>query len=300
MYHKDATTFGAENEATNIAIFTPMNPLIINFAPTGMVPTKAMTPHVPVSPDEIVEQVHEAYEIGITIAHLHARDDEGKPTYRSAVYRDIFEGVRKHCPELVVCASLSGRNFPELEKRTEVLSLKPDMGSLTLGSLNFPQQASVNAPEILQQLIEAMDAYGVKPELECFDVGMINYSKYLIRKGILSAPFYYNIIFGNIFGAQAEMTQMGTAIRELPENSLWAFGGIGRAQQTANSVAMAMGGGVRVGVEDNIWIDAGKTELATNRNLVLRTHALAKIHGRRIMSGSEFGEKGFYNTSVKS
>lgn len=130
--------------------------LIINFAPTGMVPTKQTTPHVPVSPAEIVEQVHEAYEIGITIAHLHARNDEESPAHESSIYAQIFDGVRRHCPGLVICASTSGRSNPGFEKRTEVLELRPDMASLPLSSLNFPREASLNAPEMILQIASKM------------------------------------------------------------------------------------------------------------------------------------------------
>lgn len=120
-----------------------MEAAIINFCPTGMVPVKEQTPHVPLSPSEIIEQVHEAYEIGITIAHLHARDEQGAATYKKDIYQKIFAGVRKHCPGLIICGSSSGRNFNEFEKRSAVIELQPDMCSLTLSSLNFFQQASI-------------------------------------------------------------------------------------------------------------------------------------------------------------
>jgi uncharacterized protein (DUF849 family) len=137
------------------------NKLVINFTPTGMVPTKDMNANVPISVQEIVEQVHEVSEIGITLVHLHARDeDTGIPTWKSEVYHKIIQGVRHHCPSLVIGVSLSGRNFNEFEKRSEVLSLQPDMGSLTLSSLNFTQQASVNSPEMIQQLALAMKEQG--------------------------------------------------------------------------------------------------------------------------------------------
>ena len=187
------------------------NKIIINFCPTGMVPTKSLTPHVPISPSEIIEQTHEAYEIGITIAHLHAREEDGVPTYKKSIYQEIFEGVRKHCPDLIICGSSSGRNFPEFEKRSGVIELKPDMCSLTLSSLNFSKQASTNSPDMIQALADKMNSYGVIPELECFGLGMINYGNFLIEKGILKGPFYWNLLFGNIAGMQANLLQIGTA-----------------------------------------------------------------------------------------
>ncbi len=194
-----------------------MDKTIINFCPTGMMPTKSTTPHVPISVSEIVEQTHAAYEMGIAIAHLHARNDDGTPTYKSSVYRDIFEGVRKCCPSLVICGSTSGRNWQEFEKRSEVIELKPDMCSLTLSSMNFTNQASVNDPEMVLRLAEKMKQYGVNPELECFDTGMINFGNYLIRKGVLTGPHYWNLLFGNIADMWANFYPLGLQLRRFPK-----------------------------------------------------------------------------------
>ena len=276
------------------------SPLIVNFTPTGMVPTKEMTPHVPISVAEIVEQVHEAAELGITLVHLHARSETtGKPTWEAAIYARIFEGIRRHCPDLVLCASLSGRNFNEFEKRSEVLSLHPDMGSLTLSSLNFPGQASVNSPEMIRLLAEAMIEKGVHPEMEVFDLGMLHYGNYLVQKGLIRPPFYVNIIAGNIAGIQANLSELGLALQLLPKGAHWAFGGIGRQQMAAAAMAVANGGGVRIGLEDNIYRDAGRNHLATNIELVKKVHDLAALFERRIMTPAEFGEMGFYNRHRK-
>jgi hypothetical protein len=129
--------------------------VIINFTPTGMIPTNEMTPHVPITPSEIIEQVHEAFEIGITMVHLHAREEEsGRPCWQAEVYRKIIEGIRDFTRELIICVSLSGRNYTEFEKRTDVLlldgELKPDMGSLTLSSVNFNRIASINSPDMVR------------------------------------------------------------------------------------------------------------------------------------------------------
>ncbi|MEO1051061.1 MAG: 3-keto-5-aminohexanoate cleavage protein [Bacteroidota bacterium] len=271
------------------------NALIINFAPTGMVPVKNVTPHVPIHASEIIEQTHEAYELGITIVHLHARHSDGVPTHEVTAYRDIFEGIRKHCPSLVISASLSGRNVQEVEKRTEVLALKPDMGSLTLSSLNFLKQASLNSPEVILGLIERMDEHGVHPELECFDAGMINYSRYLINKKILKPPFYYNLLCGNIASTQADLSYIGLMIRDLPEGALWSLAGIGKEQLKTNTIAIAAGGGVRVGIEDNIWFDSQQKVLAKNIDLVSRIHRIASEFELEIMKPSDFGNLGFYN-----
>lgn len=271
------------------------NKIIINFCPTGMVPTKNITPHVPVQSEEIIEQTHEACELGITIVHLHARDENGEPTWKASVYRDIIEGIRKYCPDLVICASTSGRVYSEFEKRAEVIELQPDMCSLTLSSLNFPKQASINSPDTIQKLAQKMSQFGVHPELECFDMGMINYGQYLIRKGAIEGPFYWNLLFGNIAGFQANFHQMGTAIQPIPEDHFISLAGIGSAQLPVTASAIAMGYGVRTGLEDNIWFDSEKRHLASNTDLLKRTHKLLKVHEKKVMPAKDFGSYGFYN-----
>lgn len=271
------------------------NKVIINFCPTGMIPTKALTPHVPVSPSEIIEQTHEAYELGITIAHLHARDFDGVPTWSPEVYREIFEGVRKHCPHLIICGSTSGRDFPEFEKRSAVIDLKPDMCSLTLSSLNFVNQASINSPDMIVKLVNRMHENGVIPEFECFDLGMINYGKYLINKGYVEGPFYWNLLFGNIAGFQNSLGQIGTALNEIPDDHYVALAGLGANQLAVNSAAISMGYNVRVGIEDNIWWDRERSRLATNFELIERVHKLIALNGKEFFKPEEFGKLGFYN-----
>jgi len=263
--------------------------LIVNFTPTGMIPTRDMTPHVPLTPDEIAEDVHRACEVGITMVHLHAREEgSGVPTYKAEVYGRIIEKVRAFAPDLVICVSLSGRNFPELEKRSEPLQLtgdlKPDMGSLTLSSLNFNRSASVSEPEVIQGLARIMQERGIVPELEAFDAGMINYAKYLEHKGLLQAPHYFNLLLGNIACAQPDLLHLGVMVRDLPPDTLWSAAGIGDAQLPMNGVAIAIGGGVRVGLEDNIWYDSRRTRLATNQDLLRRVHALAEASERSVMT----------------
>ncbi len=278
--------------------------LIVNFTPTGMIPTKEMTPHVPISVSEIVENVLEADEIGITMVHLHAREKvSGIPTYKKEIYGQIIEGIRKYAPQLVICVSLSGRNFSELELRSDPLflegNLKPDMGSLTLSSLNFNSTASINSPKMIQDLARIMLKNGIVPELEVFDIGMINYAKYLEKKGLLKPPFYFNLLLGNIACAQANLLNAGVMLNDLPENSLWSLAGIGNEQLKMNSIAIAIGGGVRVGIEDNIWYDQKRTKLASNSDLVKRVHTIANANERDIMSPMEFRSKMKLRTNEK-
>jgi uncharacterized protein (DUF849 family) len=266
--------------------------LIVNFTPTGMIPTKQMTPHVPITVSEIVEDVHQAIEIGITMVHLHARDEQtGVPVYHKEIFSRIIEGIRKHSRDLIICVSLSGRSFKEYEQRIDPLllegELKPDMGSLTLSSLNFNSMESVNSPEMINALATKMKELKILPELEAFDAGMINYAKFLEKKGLLQPPHYFNLLLGNIACAQADMLHAGVMINDLPENSYWSLAGIGNAQRKINSLAIAFGGGVRVGLEDNIWYDTNRTRLATNAELLKRIHHLAEANERVLMPASK-------------
>lgn len=251
-----------------------------------MIPTKDMTPLVPISQAEIIEQVLEAADLGANMVHLHARNSvDGKPTYRKDVYAELIAGIRAKNKELVLCVSTSGRDFPGFEERSQCLDLegdlKPDMGSLTLSSLNFNKQASLNAPEMIQALARKMMHYGIKPELEAFDLGMINYAHYLISKGLIEPPYYFNLILGNIACAQANLLSLGLMIKELPQNSVWSVGGIGDYQLKMNALGIVDGGGVRIGLEDNIYFDEERTQFASNADLIRRILRIAEAMGRK-------------------
>lgn len=269
-----------------------MHKYILNFTPTGMIPTREMTPHVPILPKEIVEQIIQAVELGVNMVHLHARDPEtGRPTYKKEIYAELIEAVRGRYPDLVIGVSTSGRGWPEIEKRAEVLDLngklKPDFASLTLSSLNFNKEASINSPQTIQALAAKMKEKGIRPELEAFDLGMMNYAKYLINKGLLEPPYYFNLILGNIACAQANLMSLGLMVNELPPNSTWSAGGVGNPQLTMNIMALLAGGGARIGLEDNIWFDEERTKLATNSDLIKRVRRVADTLGLEPYSRAE-------------
>jgi len=268
--------------------------LIINLAPTGMVPTKADNPQVPVTTEEIAEDCLRCCKAGASILHIHARDEEGKPTYRAEVYRDIISRVRKRCPEVIICVTTSGRVYTAFEQRAEVLDLdgdvKPDMASLTLGSHNFPRQASMNEPTMIRALAERMQERGIVPELEIFDWGMIDFAKYLIDRQVLREPFYFNLLLGSLGTVSATPYHLAAMVRSLPAGSVWAGAGIGRFQFYVNSMAITMGGHVRVGLEDNLHFDAGKERPATNEGLVKRLVQVAQAVGREVATPREARE----------
>jgi uncharacterized protein (DUF849 family) len=266
-------------------------PLIINLAATGMVPTKADNPSVPITPEEIAADCRACIDAGASIVHLHARDADGRPTHRADVYGEVIARVRAVAPDVVICVSTSGRAGRTAAERAEVLNLdgplKPDMASLTLGSLNFPRQASVTDPETIRILAERMAERSIVPELEVFDLGMLDYAQYLIERGVLRAPLYFNMMLGSLGTLAATPLHLALLAEKVPPGAVWAAAGIGRFQLRANALAVAMGGHVRVGLEDNLYLDAAKTQRATNLDLVRRVAGLACALGRRLSTPAE-------------
>ena len=271
---------------------------IVNFTPNGTQPTRTNS-LAPLTVNEIIDEVHHANEVGISIVHLHARDEVTlENTYRKDVYQKIIEGIKKHCPELLICVSLTGRNFPELEKRSEVLQLYPDMGSLTMSSLNFPTGASINQPEMILSLIQEMDKYGVQPEIECFDSGMLNYTNYLIGKNILKAPYHINVILGNIYNGQCDLGTLSTIKTNLPDNSFTCIGGIGSQQIKSVTYGLLDFDGVRIGLEDNLYYRG--REMATNVELLKRVHRIMDELDMEHYTSLELKEKGYGNKVIGS
>lgn len=250
-----------------------------------------MSATVPLTPAEVARDVAECSRLGVSYVHLHARDARGKNCNKPDTYAQFIGAVRESGSDALVCVSCSGRIDPSLESRSAVLSLsadvRPDMASLTLGSMNFTRSASVNSPDVIIGLAERMQERGIVPELEIFDIGMMNTAHYMIARGYLQPPFLFNIILGNPFTAQADPLHLGAILRELPEGSLWSAGGIGREQTRAIALGLASGGGVRVGLEDNLWLDAARTTPASNAALVQRVLDLAATLERRPLSPTE-------------
>jgi uncharacterized protein (DUF849 family) len=257
------------------------SPLVINLALTGMVPRRADNPNVPLTAAEIAADVQRCFDAGARIFHIHARRPDEEPTYQRAVFADIIQHIKAVVPEAIICVTTSGRLYKSFEERGAVLELdgplKPELASLTLGSLNFPKQASVNDPEMIAQLARRMTDRGITPELEIFDVGMLDYAHYLIGRGILKPPFVFNLLLGSLGTLAATPLNLALLVERLPANAFWSAAGIGRFQFPMNALGVAMGGNVRTGLEDNLYMDTEKRDLASNERLVKRiaNHALA-------------------------
>lgn len=270
-------------------------PVIINVCLSGNVPTKETSPHLPVSVEEIVEDAVSVLECGASMLHIHARNSDGAPAWQPEIYGRIFEGIRRQQPEAVLVATTSGRQHSSLEKRSAVLALsgaaKPDLASLTLGSMNFPGQASVNSPDTIQALCQRMREGGITPELEAFDSGMLNYAFYLQRKGFLPQTCYVNLLLGSLGTLSGRVLDLANLVREIPHEWIWSGAGIGRYQLAMNNAALLMGGHVRVGLEDNPCYDYVNYEAATNKALVERVVLLAGILGRPIATCRQTRQK---------
>jgi 3-keto-5-aminohexanoate cleavage enzyme len=260
------------------------SPLIVNVALTGMVAMPDRVPHVPISTERILEDVERCAGLGATVFHVHARDGAGVPTWRRDAFAPVVEGVREIDPALVVCVTTSGRHESAVDRRADVLALdgdaRPDMASLTLGSNNFRDTASVNPPDVIEELARRMREAGIRPELEVFEAGMLSYGRTLAERGLIPEPAYVNVLLGNPGTAPLTIPSLAGFLAELPASWSWALAGIGRHQLDANLLAIAAGGHVRVGVEDNVWFDRGRTRPASNPDLVRRVVEAAELAER--------------------
>lgn len=263
---------------------TPYQPLVVNAALTGMTAQRERVPHLPVTSEQIIADAERCADAGATILHLHARDTEQRPEWRREAYAETIAGIRERCPGVVVCATTSGREVADVDRRADVLRLegeaRPEMASLTLGSLNFRGGPSVNAIATVEELARRMRDAGIKPELELFDLGMAHLLHRLLDRGLLEPPLYVNVMLGFPNSLPADARSLVALLGALPPSTVWATGGLGAFQQPAHALSAAIGGHVRTGLEDNPYLDQVLRAPATNRQLVERAGTLAAAVGR--------------------
>ena len=260
--------------------------LIINAAVTGTVLHKSDTSFLPTSLAEVVEDAVRVREAGASVIHLHGRGPDESPSYDPALYSELVDRVRE-ATDLVINVSLSGRFVQDVETRAAPLASRPELASLTLGSMNFISGPSVNAPDTVRELATRIYAAGAVPELEIFEAGFANVATYLARKGVLRPPYYANIILGSLGTAPLDLVGLGHIIGLLPGGTTWSVGGLGRYQLDANVMGIAAGGHVRVGLEDNIHYDRDGRDLADNQRLVARIARIAREMGREPATPAE-------------
>ena len=262
-----------------------MQKLILTVAPTGNVPTREKTPHVPLSPDEIVKDILQCYGAGAAVAHIHLRDEDGKPTYKKEIAAEIISKLDKTACPIIRQLSTGGRAGRDDQQRAEVVELKPEMVSLCTGSTNFPSMPYINSPQFINYLAETTKAYRIKPELEIFDAAMIDNAKRLLKEGLLSEPLQFNLVLGVKGAMPATAKNLMFLVDNLPAGCNWTVSIIGPEHVTLSAIAIALGGNVRVGIEDNIYYSKGI--LATNVQLVARMVEIARSIGRQIATPDE-------------
>jgi 3-keto-5-aminohexanoate cleavage enzyme len=257
-------------------------PCIITVAITGSLPTRANNPAVPITVEEQVESTHEAFEAGATLAHCHVRNDDQSPTSDPEKFRRLLEGLRRHCPGMIVQFSTGGRSGSGRE-RGGMLPLRPDMASLSTGSCNFPTRVYENSPELIDWLAAEMQTRGVKPEIEAFDLSMIFKAVQMAQAGQIEPPLHVQFVMGvkNAMPVDRATFEFYVAtLRRLAPDATWTGAGIGRDQVTLNRWSLELGGHCRTGLEDNVRLDRD-TLAPSNAALVERVVALCPEFGRR-------------------
>lgn len=261
-----------------------MEKLIITVAPTGSIPKKKDTPHVPVTIEEIVSCALRCEDEGASIVHIHIRDEDENPSDDPRIFHEIVNRIRARS-DLIIQVSTGGRAGTDLESRIQRLQMCPEMASLTTGSVNFRTSAYVNPPDLIEALAKEMHRLAIKPEMEIFDLSMINNAVALADRSLTDKPLHFNFVMGLQGAMPAKIGHLVHLATGLPAESTWTVSGIGAAQLKMNLHAVLMGGHVRVGLEDNIYYKKG--ELATNERLVERIVRLSKELGREVATPDE-------------
>ncbi|GAU76878.1 3-keto-5-aminohexanoate cleavage protein [Fusibacter sp. 3D3] len=267
------------------------NKVILTVAPTGAWPTKNETPFVPLQPKEIADEIYACWKAGASIAHIHVRDDEDKSSMNFDKFVETVNLIRATDCDIVINLTTSGQLGLEDEARyRHLIELKPDIASYDCGSMNW-QHTSVfeNSPRFLEKLGNVMQECNVKPEIEIFDAGMISNAVYYLKKGILKAPLHFQFVLGAAGGMDATVENLVFLKSLLPENCTWGALGIGKGHLPIMYTALALGGHVRVGMEDNIFYSKGVLA-KSNVEFVERTKRIVNEMGKEIATPAEARE----------
>ncbi|HET7339560.1 MAG TPA: 3-keto-5-aminohexanoate cleavage protein [Candidatus Dormibacteraeota bacterium] len=273
-----------------------MKQVVITAALTGVLATRDQCPAIPYTPQEIAEEARRAADAGAAIVHIHARTPEGGPDWGVETFREIQSEVRART-DLIINFSTGAVGIPAEERIAHIRELKPDIGALNMGSMNYAIYSSkkkafyhdhvfANPFRDIQFFLEAMNEAGVRPELECFDTGHIANTAPLIDMGVLRSPYQFSLIMGVLGGIPGTARHLQNQVDTLPRDSMWQVIGIGLNQWALVASALAMGGNVRVGLEDNFYLEEGKMA-QSNGELVAKAARLATDVGRPVASAAE-------------
>lgn len=262
-----------------------MDKLIITVAPVGAEITRDDNPNLPLTPEEIAGEALQCVEKGAAIIHLHVRDAQGKPTQSKEVFARAISLIKQNC-NAIVQVSTGGAAWMSPEERLQPVTLKPEMATLTTGTVNFGEDIFSNPLPVVEHFAREIVAHGVKPEIEVFDVGMINNALSLVKKGILRLPLHFDFVMGVPGGIPGEPRHLLHLVESLPPNSTWTVAGIGRYELPLATMAILLNGHVRVGFEDNIYYAKGVLA-ESNAQLVERIGRLAGELGRAVAKPDE-------------
>jgi len=272
--------------------------VVISAALTGALTTRDQCEHIPYTPEEIAEDAAAAREAGAAVAHIHARTDDGAPTFETEVYERIHEAVRERT-DIVINFSTGAVGEPVESRLAYLRAAEPEMAALNMGSMNYAKYSESrddfvfdmvfqNPFSEIRQFLETMNDRGITPELECFDTGHVGNTRPFLESGELTHPVQFSLIMGVLGGIPASVENLAHQVRGLPEDATWQVIGISRDQWPLVAAALAMGGNVRVGLEDNFYLPDG--EMATNAELVSKAAELARDVGREPATPDEARE----------
>ncbi|MEF8806786.1 3-keto-5-aminohexanoate cleavage protein [Natronomonas sp.] len=274
------------------------NKAIISAALTGALTTRDQCEHIPYTPEEIAEDAAGARENGAAVAHIHARTDNGSPTFDEEVYQEIYDEVRERT-DILINFSTGALHEPVDSRIQYVEGVQPDIAALNMGSMNYAKYSESREDFVfdmvfenpfneIEQFLEAMNDAGVKPELECFDTGHIGNIRPFLESGILEHPIHFSLIMGVLGGIPPSVENLAHQVRQLPDDANWQVIGISEDQWQLVAAALSMGGNVRVGLEDNFYLPNG--EMATNPELVGKAAEMARNVGREPATPEEAAE----------
>lgn len=270
-----------------------MEPLILTAAITGAETTPQDQPNLPYTPEAQAKEALACFEAGARVIHLHVRDDNAQATQDVNRFKEAIDAIRQACPELIIQISTGGAVGASFDSRIAPLQLKPDMGTLNGGTLNFGNEVFMNAPGDIERLAEAFKQYGVVPEVEVYESGMVDYIARLVKRGVIvSEPLHMQFVLGvpgGMSGQPKNVLYMAQHLKELIPTASWAVAGIGRYHVPASMMAMTLGGHIRVGFEDNIYYHKGIIA-DSNAQLVARMRRIAEEIGRPIATPAQARE----------
>jgi 3-keto-5-aminohexanoate cleavage enzyme len=267
-----------------------MEKLIITAAISGAEVTKEHNPAVPYTVAEIAEEAYRAYKAGAAIIHLHVREDDGTPTQSKDRFKLCIDAILEKCPDVIIQPSTGGAVGMTNDERLQPTELNPEMATLDCGTCNFGgDDVFVNTENMIIDFGQKMIARGIKPELECFDKGMIDMALRLHKKGYIQDPMHFDFVMGVNGGISAEPRDLIFMRESIPAGATWTVAGIGRAEFPMAVIGIIMGGHVRVGFEDNIFLSKG-IKAKSNGELVEKVVRLAKEFGREIATPDEARE----------